>query len=125
MKNSQEVEWLTKSLRDMQEEFKVFCRERGWDKFKASNILVHLIEELGEIARHVNYEEGYKKKGLGHEGSKSDLEREFAQVLNLFIQLANHYGVDLTSAWDKELKLMKKRFDARSWKEYTDKLMQE
>ena len=79
---------------------------------RASNVFVHLIEELGEVGRHINFEEGYKKVDFGNSPNitRKELEREFAQVFKLFIQLANHYKVDLGKAFSKEMEIMKKRF---------------
>ena|SRR3989338_7541765 len=99
------------NIKEIQSVKERFDKARGWDKFDASNVFVHLVEELGEIGRHVNIEEGYKKnKGHINKPERSDLEREFAQTLMLFLQLANHYGIDLESAFSNELKIMEKRF---------------
>lgn len=74
-------------LQKMQKMKEEFDKERGWEKFRASNIFVHLIEELGEIGRYINFEEKYKTKSSGHTHNidKEELKREFAQVLMLFI----------------------------------------
>ena len=107
------------NLKDIQEVKSQFERSRGWDKFPASQVFVHLIEELGEISRHISVEEGYKPDGLGHKSpSPDDLEREFAQAFSLFIQLANHFHIDLESAVHKELTIMRERFPADEWSEY-------
>jgi len=72
------------SLSEMQKTKQKFDRRRGWDKFDASNVFVHLVEELGEIGRHINYEEGYKEKGKNSPDiNRKELEREFAQTLIL------------------------------------------
>ena len=96
-----------------------FEKARGWDKFPASQVFTHLIEELGEISRHITIKEGYKAIGLGHKDAKdSELPREFAQSFSLFIQLANHFNVDLESAVLNELKIMSERFPAEEWIQY-------
>ncbi len=96
-----------------------FEKSRGWDKFRASQVFTHLIEELGEISRHISFEEGYKPDGLGHNApSKDALSREFAQAFSLFVQLANHFQIDLESAVLSEMKIMESRFSADEWKEY-------
>ena len=96
-----------------------FEKARGWDKFPASQVFTHLIEELGEISRHITVEEGYKAIGLGHEAPKeSELRREFAQSFSLFIQLANHFNIDLESAVLDEVKIMSDRFPAEEWSKY-------
>ncbi len=96
-----------------------FERERGWDQFPASQVFTHLIEELGEISRYITVEEGYKAIGLGHNApNMDDLPREFAQVFNLFMQLVNHFDIDLESSVMSELEIMKRRFPAEAWTQY-------
>ena len=93
-----------------------FGNERGWHKFPASQVFTHLIEELGEISRYITIEEGYKAIGLGHDApKKKELKREFGQVLSLFLQLANHFEIDLEDAILTELKTMADRFPAGSF----------
>jgi NTP pyrophosphatase (non-canonical NTP hydrolase) len=109
-------------LREIQDKLDNFDKERGWDKFPASLVFAHLIEELGEISRHITVKEGYKVIGLGHEApKKDDLSREFAQAFNLFTQIAISFGVDLESAILSELEIMEKRFSADEWSHYMDK----
>ena len=106
-------------LTEIQEKLDKFDRARGWDKFPASLVFTHLIEELGEISRYITIEEGYKAIGLGHKApKKNELHREFAQVFNLFTQLANHFKIDLEKSALAELELMEKRFPAKEWSQY-------
>ena len=108
-------------LRDIQEMKRAFELARGWNKFKASQVFTHLIEELGEISRYISVEEGYKAVGLGHTApEKSELSREFAQSFNLFVQLANHFGIDLEDAILTEMKIMEDRFPAEEWSKYME-----
>ena len=108
-------------LRDIQELLRQFEKARGWDKFPASQVFSHLIEELGEISRHITVEEGYKATGLGHHPPRKDeLPREFAQVFSLFMQLANHFKIDVESSILSELELMKERFPEEKWHSYMD-----
>ncbi|MGQ4871650.1 MAG: hypothetical protein ACP6IT_07420 [Candidatus Thorarchaeota archaeon] len=103
-------------LRDLQTMLDEFERERGWNKFPASLVFAHLIEELGEISRYITVEEGYKIVGLGHKApDKRSLSREFAQVFSLFVQLANHFQVDLEEAVLREIEIMRDRFPAEEW----------
>ncbi len=105
-------------LREIQKMLDAFERARGWNKFPVSQVFTHLIEELGEIARHITFEEKYKIVGLGHEApKKSDLAREFAQVFSLFAQIANHFQIDLEDCILSELRLMEQRFPADKWAE--------
>ena len=103
-------------LKEIQQKLDDFDKARGWDKFPASLVFAHLIEELGEISRHITVDEGYKVIGLGHEApNKDELRREFAQVFNLFTQIANHYNIDLESSVLSELEIMEERFPAEEW----------
>jgi NTP pyrophosphatase (non-canonical NTP hydrolase) len=109
-------------LRNLQLKLARFERERGWDKFPASLVFAHLVEELGEISRHITVQEGYKVVGLGHDAPDVEqLTREFAQVFALFAQLANHFGIDLQDSILSELKIMAERFDAKKWSEHMKK----
>ncbi|MEM2339230.1 MAG: hypothetical protein QXW83_03410 [Nitrososphaerales archaeon] len=61
---------------------------------------------------------------MGHHWKKKGLSREFAQAFSLFIQLANRYNIDLEKEFEKELKLMRKRFKVEEWREYMNKYTQ-
>ncbi len=104
-------------LSEIQQQFKEFIEKRGWLTFNKTQVFTHLIEELGEIGSHLLYQEKYKIKGIGHEGTDSSLEREFAQVFNLLMQLAIMENIDLENAWKKEFEIMKKRFPEDKWRE--------
>ncbi|MGY5863966.1 MAG: hypothetical protein RTV41_05145 [Candidatus Thorarchaeota archaeon] len=107
------------NLREIQDRLDKFDKARGWDKFPASLVFAHLIEELGEISRHITVKEGYKVVGLGHEApEKENLVREFAQSFNLFTQIANSFGVDLESAVLAELEIMEDRFPVEEWSKH-------
>ena len=106
-------------LSEIQKKQQEFILARRWNTFPASQVFTHLLEELGEIASYLLYGEGYKKEGLGHKRADSEnLSREFAQVFNLFLQLAIHFGIDLESAWKAEMARMETRFKATDWQEY-------
>lgn len=110
------------NLRDIQNALKQFHKERGWDKFAASLVMTHLLEELGELSDYILVEEGYKAPGLGHdEPERNEIGREFAQILSLFVQLANHFEVDLEKSFSAELEIMRERFPADVWTEYMDR----
>ena len=108
-------------LVEIQKRQREFIVERRWDSFRPSQIFTHLIEELGEIASHLLFEEGYKKEDLGHERVKREnLKREFAQAFNLFLQLAIHFEIDLEQAWLEEIARMETRFNAKGWQKYLE-----
>lgn len=109
-------------LRHIQEFKRKFEKERGWDKFPAELVYIHLIEEIGEIGKHILYKTGYKVPGLGHDNKPSGLKREFGQVLSLLLQLANRLDIDLEQAFLDEIKIMENRFSPKEWRRYTSGL---
>ncbi len=109
-------------LSKIQIEKRLFDEERKWDAFPASQVFVHLVEEIGEIGRNILYAEGYKKGGLGHALAPSDVHREYAQSLSLLVQLANMQGIDLEAAYVEEMRIMKRRFPATVWRKYVKTL---
>jgi NTP pyrophosphatase (non-canonical NTP hydrolase) len=102
-------------LSKIQEKQKQFILARKWERFPSSQIFSHLIEELGEIASHFLYDERYKVKGAGHHGNSSQIDQEFAQAFNLFLQLAIKEGVDLETAWIMENVRNETRFSKEKW----------
>jgi NTP pyrophosphatase (non-canonical NTP hydrolase) len=112
-------------LREIQKKDKVFCEERGWEKFPPSLVLIHLYEELSEVGEYILYKDGYKKGGMGNDkcADYDNLKREFGQILSLFLQLANSFDIDLESAFLSEFEIMEKRFGKEEWKKYTDKFV--
>lgn len=102
-------------LSEIQQQQKEFIISRKWERFHATQVFSHLIEELGEVVKFFLYKEDYKIKGAGHAGYKENVSREFAQAFNLFLQLAIAADVNLEDAWLKEYDTNLKRFDAELW----------
>ncbi|KYC54251.1 MAG: hypothetical protein AMQ74_00120 [Candidatus Methanofastidiosum methylothiophilum] len=111
-------------LSELQKKDRIFCEERGWEKFPPSLVLIHLYEELSEVGEYILYKDGYKKGGMGNDkdASYENLKREFGQILSLLMQLANSFNVDLESAFLSEFEIMEKRFGKEEWKKYMDTL---
>ncbi len=109
-------------LSKIQLEKREFDQERRWDAFPASQVFVHLVEEIGEIGRSILYTEGYKKGGLGHANAPSEVHREYAQSFSLLIQLANMQGIDLEAAYLEEMQIVKERFPVKAWRKYVKTL---
>ncbi|MEM1137376.1 MAG: MazG nucleotide pyrophosphohydrolase domain-containing protein [Bacteroidota bacterium] len=95
------------SLKDLQKHIKDLCKERGWDKNSHLEIFLLFMEEVGELAKamraaeNLYYEEGKE--------TDSDLEEEFADVLNYLLDLANYFKVDLETAFRKKDAVNNKR----------------
>ncbi len=110
------------NLSELQRQKKKFDEKRRWDTFPASLVFVHLVEEIGEIGRNILYSEGYKKGGIGHSEAPSEVRREYAQSFSLLIQLANMQGIDLEEAYHNEMRIMRRRFPAKAWRDYVKTL---
>jgi NTP pyrophosphatase (non-canonical NTP hydrolase) len=107
-------------ISELQKTLRKFHTERKWDEFPLSLVLVHLIEEVGELGKYILYKEGYKKKGLGHQTEPYDVNREIVQILFLLIQIANSFSTDLNATIQNELSIMATRFDKTEWRKYMD-----
>ena len=104
------------NLSQIQDKAWSFIQSRGWSKFPLSLVFIHLIEECGELGRHILFEEKYKFAGLGHKPpTKSALKREFAQIFLLLLQLASKNEINLESSILSELEIMETRFDKEKW----------
>jgi NTP pyrophosphatase (non-canonical NTP hydrolase) len=106
------------NISELQKTLNEFHTDRKWDEFPLSLVLVHLIEEVGELGKHILFKEGYKKEGLGHESKPLDVNREIVQILFLLIQIANSFSTDLSTAIQDELRIMTARFDKTKWNTY-------
>lgn len=83
-------------IREFQRWLEAYDRARGWDRVHPSHTLVHVLEEMGEIARGVLTLEGYKPGE--EEAARARLTEEFGDCLTLLIKLAYQCGVDVEEA---------------------------
>lgn len=83
------------ALTVLQREVADFDAAKGWDADTPSEVVIHLAEELGELAREVNKATGYKPGALD---SKA-IEDELVDLQYLLFKLANTYDIDLDAAW--------------------------
>ncbi|MFA5830775.1 MAG: MazG nucleotide pyrophosphohydrolase domain-containing protein [Candidatus Paceibacterota bacterium] len=102
-------------LADFQAHIKAVCKERGWDKNSNLVILSGLVEELGELTRAMrDYRGEWEQDGKeSKKGQKHHLEREFADVFNYLLDLANYFDVDLEQAYRDKCKIN----ETRKWGE--------
>lgn len=82
-------------LKDYQKQVKEYDKKFGWDKDMESHVVLHLMEELGEISRDVMRYEGYKTEDF----NKDALAQEFTDLLYLTFKLANKFDIDLDQEW--------------------------
>ena len=74
--------------------FAEYDRARGLDLVEPSQVVVHLMEEIGEIAREVLYLEGYRDPSR-REDAVDRLSEELGDALVFLTKIAGHYGINL------------------------------
>ena len=73
--------------------------------------VARLAEEVGELAREVNHRFGQKTKKKDE--VEGDMGLEMADILFVLICMANREGIDLQEAFDRMMKKVETRDDAR------------
>ena len=100
----------TKStLTDIQKHLDKTCKENGWDKNSVTEVFLLFTEEVGELAKAIRKETGFK--GEKKPETRDDLREEFADVLNYLLELANRFDVDLTEVYFEKHKIN----NTRTW----------
>lgn len=90
-------------LKELQTQVDSFDRARGWHQVAPAHIGLHLLEELGEIARELLRLEGYKD-------GEGNLDQELADLLILVAKLANRLDINLEQAVSDKLAEIHLRF---------------
>jgi NTP pyrophosphatase (non-canonical NTP hydrolase) len=75
--------------------------------------LARLTEEVGELAREINHRYGQKTKKA--EEPEGDVGMEMADILFVIICMANREGIGLDEAFERMMRKVETRDDAR-WK---------
>lgn len=88
------------TLAQLQAHLDKTCKEKGWDKNSIPEVFLLLNEEIGELAKAIRKETGFK--GEKKPETRDNLIEEFADVLNYLLELANRFDVDLTEAYFKK-----------------------
>jgi NTP pyrophosphatase (non-canonical NTP hydrolase) len=85
-------------IAEYQRWLKEYDRLRGWDRVSPSQTFVHLMEELGEVARLVLFLEGYKP-GEGREDELKDaLAEELGDAATFLFKIAYQFDIDMEAA---------------------------
>jgi NTP pyrophosphatase (non-canonical NTP hydrolase) len=84
-------------VRQYQRWVRDFDVQRGWDLTLPSEVFVHFMEEVGEIARRVLALEGYKPVGDEAERAKwkGHLREELSDAITFLVKLAYMYDVEV------------------------------
>ena len=96
-------------IREYQTWLHAYDKARGWDKIAPSHTFMHLIEEVGEIAREVEYVEGYRD-ATDPDAVGARLAEELADAATFLFKLAYQCGVDLEDALRANMTKAEERF---------------
>jgi NTP pyrophosphatase (non-canonical NTP hydrolase) len=96
-------------IREYQLWLQAYDQARGWDKISPSHSFLHLVEEIGEIARQVEYMEGYRD-AENADKVRGNLAEELADAATFLYKLAYQCGVDLEDALRANMSKAENRF---------------
>ena len=96
-------------IREYQTWLQGYDLARGWDRVTPSHTFVHLIEEIGEIARQVECLEGYRD-AKDTDQVRAHLAEELADAATFLFKLAYQCGVDLEDALRANMTKAENRF---------------
>jgi NTP pyrophosphatase (non-canonical NTP hydrolase) len=96
-------------IREYQTWLQAYDEARGWDRISPPHTFLHLIEEIGEIAREVEYLEGYRETGNGDD-VRARLAEELADAATFLFKLAYQCGVDLEDVLKANMSKAEERF---------------
>lgn len=96
-------------IREYQTWLQAYDVARGWDKITPPHTFLHLIEEVGEIAREVEYVEGYRE-AADLAQVRARLGEELADAATFLFKLAYQCGVDLEEALQANMSKAEERF---------------
>jgi NTP pyrophosphatase (non-canonical NTP hydrolase) len=101
------------SFQPIQREVDEFISQYTQGYFPPLSMLARLTEELGELARALSHQEGFKrpKPGEGHES----VEDELCDVIFVAVCMANSAKIDLDQAFARAMAKYRSR-DATRWK---------
>lgn len=99
------------TIRDVQRRVDEWIKTYGVRYFSELTNMAILTEEVGEVARIMARR--YGEKSFKASDAKHDLADEMADVLWVLVCLANQTGVDLTEAFERNLKKKTKRDNER------------
>jgi NTP pyrophosphatase (non-canonical NTP hydrolase) len=99
-------------LRIIQEQVDEWIASTRLGYFKPLEIMVRLMEEVGELAREINHRFGPKRK-KSSERTK-ELGDEMADVIFTLVCLANSLKIDLDKSFDRMMRKLNSR-DKDRW----------
>ncbi|MEW6572917.1 MAG: nucleotide pyrophosphohydrolase [Bacillota bacterium] len=100
------------NMREMQETVDGWISQFEEGYWHPLTLLARLIEEVGELAREVNYRYGEKPKKP--EELSKDIALELGDILFILLCYANSLGIDLDQAFQATMEKYRQR-DSQRW----------
>ena len=99
-------------LNEYRNKTQLLCEQKRWANISVEQLLVLLMEEMGELAGAVR-----QKIGLfPMKNRKANVGEEMLDVLSYIFQLSSMMNIDLNKAWDKHNKrATKKKYSKHIW----------
>jgi NTP pyrophosphatase (non-canonical NTP hydrolase) len=89
-------------IREYQQWLEAWDRERTWDRILPSHVLLHALEELGEISKLVQMVEGYRDpKVMDPETLRNELALELSDLQVMIFKIAYLCGIDMEDAMQR------------------------
>lgn len=98
-------------IRDYQAWLQSWDAARGWDKVLLSHVLMHAVEELGEVSKLVQMLEGYREPSPADlESVRSLLALELSDLQVMLFKLAYLCRIDMEEAMQRGMAKADQRF---------------
>ncbi|MFZ2187857.1 MAG: MazG nucleotide pyrophosphohydrolase domain-containing protein [Candidatus Moraniibacteriota bacterium] len=94
------------TLEDFQEYVVALDKERGFTKGTVLAVLVHLMEECGELAKAIRKAEGMR---TDKKSEQFDVAHEAADVFIFLLKICNRFNINLEQAFRDKEEINKKR----------------
>ncbi|NJN82388.1 MAG: hypothetical protein HC802_09025 [Caldilineaceae bacterium] len=98
-------------IREYQQWLKAWDSAREWDKILPSHVMLHAIEELGEVSKLVQMIEGYRVNDLpSTEALREELELELSDLVVMLFKIAYLCQIDMEEALARGQRKADERF---------------
>lgn len=98
-------------MNKFQEQIKKFSEDREWQQFhNPKDLLLGIVEEVGEIRNVVKWEQDMDKLRQAIENNKESVEDDIGDIYWFLALLANGSGIDIDEAITKVIGRNEKRF---------------
>jgi len=100
-----------KGLSEVQKMVDKWIKEYGGGYWDPLSMFAALMEEAGELAREINYQQGYKPKKS--KNARHNIKEEIGDLFFALICIANYFDIDLESELKKTLSKFTERDGTR------------